>query len=115
VTVKLAVLLTAPSVGLAASGCSAATPAGPQASARSTVSSYSAAVTAHHWTEATALLSPSVRRTQSTAAGNDRSNTVSVTNVHLTVYPAPSARGDHPGPTDVQQALVTYGATCGRV
>ncbi|MBF6614727.1 MAG: DUF4829 domain-containing protein [Chloroflexi bacterium] len=113
--VKLPATCIALSLGLVVSGCSAQTPTTQQPSARSTVSSYFAAVNAHQWTEADALLSPSVQRTYSTAPDSDRSNTLSVTSMHLRVSPAPFARGDYPGFTNIQQALVTFDATYKKV
>jgi hypothetical protein len=115
VIVKLPAMCIALSLGLVVSGCSAPTSTTQQPSARSTVSSYFAAVNAHQWTEADALLSPSVQRTYSTAPDSDRSNTLSVTRVHVRVSSAPFARGDYPGFTNIQQALVTFNATYKKV
>src|SRR5664280_217875 len=86
-----------------------------QISAPSTVSSYFAAVNAHQWTEANALLAPSIRVMYSTALDSDQSNTLSVTRVHVRVYPAPVARRDYPGFSNIQQALVTFDATYKKV
>jgi Domain of unknown function (DUF4829) len=96
-------------------GCSASASTAQPPTAESTVSTYLAAVNAHHWTEADVLLSPSVQRTYSTAPDSDRSNTLSVTGVHVKVSPAPFARGDYPGFTNIQQALVTFDATYKKV
>jgi len=115
VTVKLPAMCIALSLGLVVTGCSAPTPTTQQPSARSTVSSYFAEVNAHQWAEANALLSPSVQRTYSTAPNSDRSNTLSVTRVQVRVSPAPFARGDYPGFTNIQQALVTFDATYKKV
>jgi hypothetical protein len=113
--VKLSSMCIALSLSLAFSGCSAPTPTTQRPSAGSTVSSYFAAVDAHQWTEANALLSPSIQRTYSTAPDSDRANTLSVKSVHVRVSPAPFARGDYPGFTNIQQALVTFDATYKKV
>jgi hypothetical protein len=115
VIVKLPAMCIAFSLGLVVSGCSAPTPPMQQPSARSTVSSYFAAVNAHQWTEVDALLSPSLQRTYSTTPDSDRSNTLSVTGVHVRVGPAPFARADYPGFTNIQQAIVTFDATYKKV
>jgi hypothetical protein len=98
-------------LGLLVSGCSGPAPSADASTARSTVSAYFAAVDGHRWTASTALLSPSLRRTYGSGPDSDRRNTLSVTDVHVTVRPAPFARGDYPGFTDVHQAFVTYDAT----
>jgi len=113
VTVKLSAVCIALSLGLVLNGCSA--PTMQQISAPSTVSSYFAAVNAHQWTEANALLAPSIRVMYSTALDSDQSNTLSVTRVHVRVYPAPVARRDYPGFSNIQQALVTFDATYKKV
>ena len=102
-------------LGLVEGGCSAPTATTQQPSPQSTVSSYFTEVNAHRWAEANALLSPSAQRTYSTAPDSDRSNTLTVTKVHIRVIPAPFARGDYPGFTNIQQALVTFNATYKRV
>ena len=108
---KLPAACVAFSLGLVVSGCSASTSTTQQPTALSTVSSYFAAVNAHKWMEADALLAPSIQRTYSTAVYN----TLSVTRVHVRVSPAPFAREDYPGFVSVQQALVTFDATYKKV
>jgi len=114
VIVKLSAVCVALSLGLAA-GCSAPPPTAQQSSARSTVSSYFAAVDAHQWPVANALLSASVQRSTATAPDSDSKNTLSVTGVQVRVLPAPFERGVFPGFTDIQQALVTFDATYKKV
>ena len=114
-TVRLPSMCISLSFGLVITGCSTPSPATQDLSAQSTVASYFNDVNAHEWTQAGALLSPSVQRTYSTAPDSDRSNTLSVTSLHVRVRPAPFARGDYPGFTNIQQALVTYDATYKKV
>jgi hypothetical protein len=111
---RRAVVLGVLALGVAMSAC-AGTTTSHQPSARSRVASYFAALDAHRWTDAEALVSPAVRRTDSTAPDSDRSNTLTVTRVRVRVAPAPFERGDYPGYTDIQQALVTFDATYRRV
>jgi len=60
-------------------------------------------------------LSPAVQRMYSTALGSDRSNTLTVTKVHVRVSSAPFAIGDYPGFANIQQALVTFDAAYKKV
>jgi Domain of unknown function (DUF4829) len=112
---KLPALCISLLLGLAFSGCSASSPASDQPTAQSTVSSYFAAVGAHRWTQADSLMSPSLRRTYSTSIDSDRTNTLSVTSVHVKVSPAPFARKDYAGFTDIRQAFVMFDATYKKV
>jgi Domain of unknown function (DUF4829) len=75
------------------------------------VSSYFRDVNAHEWTQASALLSTSVERAYSTSPDSDRANTLSVTGLRVRVSSAPFERGNYPGFTDIQQALVSFDAT----
>ena len=107
---KLTATCVATTLGLTVGGCSAPAASAPQPSAKSTVTSYFAAVGAHRWTQADALLSPSLEKKQSTAPDGDQENTLALTAVRLNINPAPFAQGEYPGFSDIQQALVTFDA-----
>jgi hypothetical protein len=114
--VRWAAVCMAISLGLVVSGCSTPVATTHPLSARSTVTSYYAAVNAHRWTKASSLLSTSQRRESSAYPDSDRRNTVSVTGVRVKVRPAPPAtRGDFPGSTHLQVALVTFDAVYRKV
>jgi hypothetical protein len=96
------------SSGLILGGCSASVTQ--QLTAQSTVSTYLAAVNAHQWNRAEALLSPPQRVTFSGPYG-ERNNTLTVTNVSVKVFPAPFERNTYPGYTSIRQAMATFDAT----
>ena len=98
------------SIVLLLDGCSSSGPVARPESPRAAVAAYFAAVGTHHWGRADTLLSPAMQRVAATAPDSDRANTVSVTDVNVQVLPAPFARGDYPGYSDIEQALVTFDA-----
>ena len=112
---KLTTVCIAALLGLILEGCSAPGASAPQPSAKSTVSSYFAAVGAHQWTQANAFLSPSLEKAHLAAPDSDQKNTLALTDVHLNVSPAPFARGEYPGFSDIQQAMVTFDASYRKV
>lgn len=101
-------------LGVILGGCSTSAPAS-KPSPESTVRTYFAAVNDHHWHQAMALLGPSQRTTFVTAPDSDRNNTLTVTNVTVTIFPAPFERKVYPRFTTIEQALVSFDATYKKV
>jgi hypothetical protein len=94
-------------------GCS--TPAPQSLSARATVQTYYGAVNAHNWKQAKALLSPAQQMAFTDGIDSDRNNTLTVTNLKITVYPAPFEQNAYPGYSNIQQAGASFDATYKKV
>ncbi len=84
-------------LGLILVGCSTPTSSQPL-SAKATVRTYYWAVNAHNWKQAKALLSPAQQLAFTDGIDGDRNNTLTVTNLKITVYSsAPFDQNAYPG------------------
>jgi hypothetical protein len=95
------------------SGCSTPTPQ--PLSAKATIQSYYSAVNAHDWKQAEALLSSAQQRAFTEGIDSDRNNTLTVTNLSISVYPSESEQNPYPGYSNVEQATASFRATYKKV